>query len=199
MNDNDYLLAYRQYLGIKQHFADKFVRYTGANSPRLNRVKVETLLKRKDLSYFVKVTERHKNPIEREQFFISVFLHDRNHWIGDLCTSAFDIIHSSRMGRIGQNLKYTVNSELDQISLMTDDSLDDLLTLDGDRPLLLKKFKKVSDETLVCLSRHSNFLEFSSYNPLWENRRLAISRYSMLLDTSNVDDDVERYFNEMVC
>lgn len=179
MEDIHYVTTFRQYIGLKLHF-DSSSSYEYKGHERLVRLTEQQLLARKDLNYFVEITRRYKNPRRVKEFFISMFLHDKNMWIGDMCDAGKDIIHTKRVGNL-LKMDYLIESQLNDLILFSDDEdFKKMLLTDGDRPYIIKS-QRCCDEVLAAVNKVYKFTDQESINPYWNEKRYAIDMYSKLL------------------
>lgn len=182
MRDIDYLNTFKYYVALKQHFnIENNYEFKGIKN--LHKLSLEALLKRKDKSYFIKMTQKY-SPDEYE-YLLSMFLKDPNMWIGEMFERKNYEFHQSRMGKISQ-LKYIVISELHEIIETSKKPLVKLLDDNYNIPDIAKN-KRVSLETLAVVNKVINFTKEETLNPLWNINRQHINNYSKLL---YVDDDL---------
>lgn len=184
MNDADYVNTFRQYIGLKLHF-DMNNTYEFRGTDGLTKLNEAQMLSRKDCHYFVELTKRHKNPRRMQEFFISMFLHDRHMWVGDMCDVSKDIIHTKRVGNL-LKLDYLIKSQVDDLMMFNDDdlTLEDMLLTDGDRPYIIRS-QRCCDEVLAAINKVYNFTDVDSINPYWNERKYSINMYSKLLQVSD--------------
>lgn len=190
MKDRDYLKTYRIYVGLKQHFnpENNFV-YTSPDV--LSRLSIDSLLKRKDRKFFVTLT-RKLHP-DQYEYLLSMFVKDKNMWVGEMMERGNKEYHSQRMGRLNQ-LEYVVKSELDELLMLNNGSLRDMLDPNDNIPLIAKN-KKVSMETKAVVNKLVNYTDEETLNPLWNDMRFTIDNYSKLLYISpTLIDELEVLF-----
>lgn len=176
MKDRDYLKTYRIYVGLKQHFntENNFV-YTTPDV--LSKLSIDSLLKRKDRKFFVTLT-RKLHP-DQYEYLLSMFVKNKDMWVGEMLERSNKEYHSQRMGRLNQ-LEYVVKSELEELLMLNDGSLRDMLDTNDNIPLIAKN-NKVSMETKAVVNKLVNFTDEETLNPLWNEMRHAIDNYSKLL------------------
>lgn len=183
MSDRYIMDTFKEYVGVKLHFNDKNFIY---NSPKqLSRYTVDTLKKRRDSSFFIRLARRFdRSPEDRLQFIVSQFKSDKNAWIGDFFTPSSDEIHNKRM-KVINSIGYYVNKDIDDIiDKYHDRSLSDILKVNLDRPLIYKDMK-LNDETLIVIDELFPF-EDESYNPLWADNLMMYRKYKHFVPTDKV-------------
>ena len=190
MKDRDYLKKYRIYVGLKQHFnPENNFEYTSPDA--LSRLGIDSLLKRRDRKFFVTLT-RKLHP-DQYEYLLSMFVKDKNMWVGEMLECSNKEYHSQRMGRLKQ-LEYIVKSELDEMLMLNNGSLRDMLEHNDNIPLIAKN-KKVSMETKAVVNKLVNYTDEETLNPLWNDLRHTIDSYSKLLYISpTLIDELEVLF-----
>jgi len=182
LRDEDYLTCFRQYVGLKQHFAtDVDYRYRMNGGKGLTRLTVETLNARNDLKWFIEFTKRHPDKNEREQFLLTGFIDDKNKWIGDFFSQDLILVHKKRM-RQYEHLKETVMKELTSVRLFVDTPLCELMQLTQDGRPKLTQYCTPSYETLAVLSLLYGLETHPLSNPLWNKKRHTIKKYSYIIE-----------------
>lgn len=176
LKDRDYLKTYRIYIALKQHFntENNFV-YTSPDA--LSRLGIDSLLKRKDRRFFIALT-RKLHP-DQYEYLLSMFVKDKNMWVGEMLERTNKEYHSQRMGRLNQ-LEYVVRSEIDELLMLNDGCLRDMLDANNNIPLIAKN-NKVSMETKAIINKIINYTSEETLNPLWNDMRFTIDNYSKLL------------------
>lgn len=176
MKDSDYLKSYKIYIGLKQHFNSEND-FNYALQDGMTKLSVNSLLKRKDAKFFVTFTQ--KIHPEQYEYLLSVFLKNKDAWIGEVLESSYTKYHSERMGRMKQ-LEYVVDSQLDELMMLNSGTLHDLIAHNDNIPHIVKN-KFVSLETLAVVNKVINYTDEETMNPLWNKMRHTIDSYSKLL------------------
>lgn len=190
MKDRDYVTTFRIYIGLKQHFnpANDFVYKTYEN---FKRIGVDTLLKRKDKTFFVDLTKKcHPNQYE---YILSMFLKDRNMWVGDMLSKTNQKYHDTRISRL-QQLEFIVKADLEQLMTLHGNNFNKLLDDNYDMPTIAKH-NYCCLETLAVVNKIKNYTSEETINPLWNEQRHLISAYSKLL---NVNNNIKEYLEDLI-
>lgn len=177
------LRTFQDYVGLKLHFNGD-LDWKRHMALRLGE---EQLLKRKDAYYFIQLAEQH----DREkiiQMLISLFKRDRNSWIGGILEEENVAFHKKRMSIIN-SLKYAVRTDIERLVLFMEERKIDvrrLLTSDGQSPYIVTNqtdiIGGVTDETLALIDRAFKFCTQPSIDPLWEERRFMLGKYSSWIE-----------------
>lgn len=185
MNDIDYVNCFKIYVGLKQHFNNENA-YEYKGHENFKKITVNTLMKRKDKRFFVAITEKHNKYML--DFMVSMFTINPDMWIGEMLQKNHLDYHNARMGRI-KTLDYIVESEINQMLLINDKTLDSATETNYNMPLIAKG-KNCSLETMAVVNRVKNYTKEESINPLWNQKRLLVNNYSKLLKPS---DDIIKH------
>lgn len=196
INEEDVLKVFKTYIGLKLHFSSpKYVYNEGFGHKSIN---AHSMNNRKDINFFINVAdEYHKKDDLLRMKMISLFKDNPDTWIGALVDKASDSIHTKRLSRI-YNLENVIRNDVEMIKdhiTHKGVNLKDLLACNGDRPLIVKKFK-LSDEFLALLDFKSPYLLQETENPLWKKRSFSLYKYKYLIE--NVDDSIYEIIEELL-
>lgn len=176
--------VYIDYVFLKRHFSDeKFIWSESANYPRM---KLESFLKRRDVTFFNLLYNRYKSRRGVVDHLVSCFLYDRDFWIGNALKDEYVMQHQNRMMRFGA-LERTFIDDCEKIEeyLESHDlSMDSLLLTSGTKPVIIMDLypATISLETLAVLEHLTGFVgTWFPVNPLQKWRRLNIYKYSHIL------------------
>jgi hypothetical protein len=191
------LRTFQDYVGLKLHF-------NGDLNWKRHMVLTlgeEQLLKRKDAYYFIQLAEQH----DREkiiQMLVSMFKRKRDSWIGEILEEENVDYHKKRMAVIN-SLKYVVRMDIERLVLFMEERKIDvrgLLLSDGQTPYIVTHQSDiiggVTDETLALLERAFRFCSQPSIDPLWEERKFMLGKYSSWIDADSVF--LKQQFNRLV-
>ena len=168
--------VYLMYCAMKAHFGKSdydFVDYKGKT-----KIKRESFYKRKDRSFFAKLSRKYKTEEEIKNYFISNFIKDKKGYIGNFND---EIYNSWKLKRQG----FFDLFELEMKPLV--ESFEDLFVVENKQhPKLMKEFLggRISLETLIIMDELVNF------DPNW-NRELEDD--IIWLDLRNLMDNYERF------
>ncbi len=161
---------------MKAHFGKSdydFVDYKGKT-----KIKRESFYKRKDRSFFAKLSRKYKTEEEIKNYFISNFIKDKKGYIANFND---EIYNSWKLKRQG----FFDLFELEMKPLV--ESFEDLFVVENKQhPKLMKEFLggRISLETLIIMDELVNF------DPNW-NRELEDD--IIWLDLRNLMDNYERF------
>ena len=168
--------VYLMYCAMKAHFGKSdydFVTYKGKT-----RIKRDTFYKRKDRSFFVRLSRKYKTEQEITNYFVANFIKDKKGYIANFNDENFDSWKLKRQG-------FFDLFEVEMKPLV--DAFEDLFKIaNGQHPKLMKEFLggRVSLETLIILDELVNF------DPNW-NRELEDD--IIWIDLRNLMDNYERF------
>ena len=168
--------VYLMYCAMKAHFGKgdyDFVDYKGKT-----KIKRESFYKRKDRSFFAKLSRKYKTEEEIKNYFISNFIKDKKGYIANFND---EIYNSWKLKRQG----FFDLFELEMKPLV--ESFEDLFVVENKQhPKLMKEFLggRISLETLIIMDELVNF------DPNW-NRELEDD--IIWLDLRNLMDNYERF------
>ena len=168
--------VYLMYCAMKAHFSKNdydFVDYKGKT-----KIKRESFYKRKDRSFFAKLSRKYKTEEEIKNYFISNFIKDKKGYIANFND---EIYNSWKLKRQG----FFDLFELEMKPLV--ESFEDLFVVENKQhPKLMKEFLggRISLETLIIIDELVNF------DPNW-NRELEDD--IIWLDLRNLMDNYERF------
>lgn len=177
--DNTHLTTFRNYIALKLHFNEQSSYNYSENS--LQRVPVDTMLKRKDLRFFAGLTDLYNgNSADIYEHLVTCFTLNPNMWIGDMVSKKYQKNTIARLDTLN-NLHYHVTSLFDGIDAFTDNP-SSMFTSNGDRPQVIKMYSTTPNEVFACIDTVNNFTLSDTCNPLWYTRKGVIRSYSKLLD-----------------
>ena len=168
--------VYLMYCAMKAHFGKSdydFVDYKGKT-----KIKRESFYKRKDRSFFAKLSRKYKTEEEIKNYFISNFIKDKKGYIANFND---EIYNSWKLKRQG----FFDLFELEMKPLV--ESFEDLFVVENKQhPKLMKEFLggRISLETLIIMDELVNF------DPNW-NKELEDD--IIWLDLRNLMDNYERF------
>ena len=168
--------VYLMYCAMKAHFGKgdyDFVDYKGKT-----KIKRESFYKRKDRSFFAKLSRKYKTEEEIKNYFISNFIKDKKGYIANFND---EIYNSWKLKRQG----FFDLFELEMKPLV--ESFEDLFVVENKQhPKLMKEFLggRISLETLIIMDELVNF------DPNW-NKELEDD--IIWLDLRNLMDNYERF------
>ena len=168
--------VYLMYCAMKAHFGKSdydFVDYKGKT-----KIKRESFYKRKDRSFFAKLSRKYKTEEEIKNYFISNFIKDKKGYIANFNDEIYNSWKLKRQGFFDM-------FELEMKPLV--ESFEDLFVVENKQhPKLMKEFLggRISLETLIIMDELVNF------DPNW-NRELEDD--IIWLDLRNLMDNYERF------
>ena len=141
--------VYLMYCAMKAHFGKgdyDFVTYKGKT-----RIKRDTFYKRKDRSFFVRVSRKYKTEQEIQNYFVSNFIKDKKGYIANFSNENYESWKLKRQG-------FFDLFDVEMKPLV--DAFEDLFTVtNGQHPKLMREFLggRVSLETIIILDELVNF------------------------------------------
>ena len=168
--------VYLMYCAMKAHFGKgdyDFVTYRGKT-----RIKRDTFYKRKDRSFFVRLSRKYKTEQEIQNYFVANFIKDKKGYIANFNNENYESWKLKRQG-------FFDLFEVEMKPLV--DAFEDLFTVtNGQHPKLMKEFLggRVSLETLIILDELVNF------GPDW-NKQLEDD--IIWIDLDNLMNNYERF------
>ena len=168
--------VYLMYCAMKAHFGKgdyDFVTYKGKT-----RIKRDTFYKRKDRSFFVKLSRKYKTEQEIQNYFVSNFIKDKKGYIANFNDENYESWKLKRQG-------FFDLFEVEMKPLV--EAFEDLFTVtNGQHPKLMREFLggRVSLETLIILDELVNF------GPDW-NKQLEDD--IIWIDLDNLMNNYERF------
>ena len=168
--------VYLMYCAMKAHFGKgdyDFVTYKGKT-----RIKRDTFYKRKDRSFFVKLSRKYKTEQEIQNYFVANFIKDKKGYIANFNNENYESWKLKRQG-------FFDLFEVEMKPLV--EAFEDLFTVtNGQHPKLMREFLggRVSLETLIILDELVNF------GPDW-NKQLEDD--IIWIDLDNLMNNYERF------
>ena len=168
--------VYLMYCAMKAHFGKgdyDFVTYRGKT-----RIKRDTFYKRKDRSFFVRLSRKYKTEQEITNYFVSNFIKDKKGYIANFNDENYESWKLKRQG-------FFDLFEVEMKPLV--DAFEDLFTVtNGQHPKLMREFLggRVSLETIIILDELVNF------GPDWDK---ALEDDIIWNDLNNLIDNYERF------
>jgi hypothetical protein len=168
--------VYLMYCAMKAHFGKgdyDFVTYKGKT-----RIKRDTFYKRKDRSFFVKLSRKYKTEQEIQNYFVSNFIKDKKGYIANFNDENYESWKLKRQGFFDM-------FEVEMKPLV--EAFEDLFTVtNGQHPKLMREFLggRVSLETVIILDELVNF------GPDW-NKQLEDD--IIWIDLDNLMNNYERF------
>ena len=168
--------VYLMYCAMKAHFGKgdyDFVTYKGKT-----RIKRDTFYKRKDRSFFVKLSRKYKTEQEIQNYFVANFIKDKKGYIANFNDENYESWKLKRQG-------FFDLFEVEMKPLV--EAFEDLFTVtNGQHPKLMREFLggRVSLETLIILDELVNF------GPDW-NKQLEDD--IIWIDLDNLMNNYERF------
>ena len=141
--------VYLMYCAMKAHFGKSdydFVTYKGKT-----RIKRDTFYRRKDRSFFVRVSRKYKTEQEIQNYFVSNFIKDKKGYIANFSNENYESWKLKRQG-------FFDLFDVEMKPLV--DAFEDLFTVtNGQHPKLMREFLggRVSLETIIILDELVNF------------------------------------------
>ena len=168
--------VYLMYCAMKAHFGKgdyDFVTYKGKT-----RIKRDTFYKRKDRSFFVKLSRKYKTEQEIQNYFVANFIKDKKGYIANFNDENYESWKLKRQG-------FFDLFEVEMKPLV--EAFEDLFVVtNGQHPKLMREFLggRVSLETLIILDELVNF------GPDW-NKQLEDD--IIWIDLDNLMNNYERF------
>ena len=141
--------VYLMYCAMKAHFGKSdydFVTYKGKT-----RIKRDTFYRRKDRSFFVRVSRKYKTEQEIQNYFVSNFIKDKKGYIANFNDENYESWKLKRQG-------FFDLFDVEMKPLV--EAFEDLFTVtNGQHPKLMREFLggRVSLETIIILDELVNF------------------------------------------
>lgn len=172
--------VYLMYCAMKAHFAVQFGKsdYDFVTYKGKTRIKRDTFYKRKDRSFFVKLSRKYKTEQEIQNYFVSNFIKDKKGYIANFNDENYESWKLKRQGFFDM-------FEVEMKPLV--EAFEDLFTVtNGQHPKLMREFLggRVSLETLIILDELVNF------GPDW-NKQLEDD--IIWIDLDNLMNNYERF------
>jgi hypothetical protein len=164
---------------MKAHFGKgdyDFVTYKGKT-----RIKRDTFYKRKDRSFFVRVSRKYKTEQEIQNYFVSNFIRDKRGYIANFNDENYESWKLKRQG-------FFDLFDVEMKPLV--DAFEDLFTVtNGQHPKLMREFLggRVSLETIIILDELVNFSLSLDWNKqleddiIWIDLRNLMNNYRRFL------------------
>lgn len=172
--------VYLMYCAMKAHFGTHFGKsdYDFVTYKGKTRIKRDTFYKRKDRSFFVKLSRKYKTEQEIQNYFVSNFIKDKKGYIANFNDENYESWKLKRQGFFDM-------FEVEMKPLV--EAFEDLFTVtNGQHPKLMREFLggRVSLETLIILDELVNF------GPDW-NKQLEDD--IIWIDLDNLMNNYERF------
>ena len=168
--------VYLMYCAMKAHFGRgnyDFVTYKGKT-----RIKRDTFYKRKDRSFFVKLSRKYKTEQEIQNYFVANFIKDKKGYIANFSDENYESWKLKRQG-------FFDLFEVEMKPLV--EAFEDLFTVtNGQHPKLMREFLggRVSLETLIILD------ELVTFGPDWNTQ---LEDDIIWIDLDNLMNNYERF------
>ena len=171
--------VYLMYCAMKAHFGKSdydFVTYKGKT-----RIKRDTFYRRKDRSFFVRVSRKYKTEQEIQNYFVSNFIKDKKGYIANFSNENYESWKLKRQG-------FFDLFDVEMKPLV--DAFEDLFTVtNGQHPKLMREFLggRVSLETIIILDELVNFSLSLDWNKqleddiIWIDLRILMNNYKRFL------------------
>jgi hypothetical protein len=171
--------VYLMYCAMKAHFGKSdydFVTYRGKT-----RIKRDTFYKRKDRSFFVRVSRNYKTEEEIKNYFVSNFIKDKKGYIANFNDENYQSWKLKRKG-------FFDIFEVEMKPLV--DAFEDLfMVTNGQHPKLMREFLggRVSLETIIILDELVNFSLSLDWNKqleddiIWIDLKNLMNNYKRFL------------------
>lgn len=184
-----------QYCKTKVHFNvwDYDIRRTSS------KICIEAFEKRKDKDRFYILNDYLKNPDVQDEYLISAFLRDTSAWIGEMIDSDLIDEHMARMRRLNSIIHVFEKDAFKIQEFMEEEKMGikEILTPKGRSPIIVSKIG-LQHETVSILDRFFNFSKFMNEDPLWEKQRLVLYKYRLLLNLSEVRNDIDNIIKSVL-
>jgi hypothetical protein len=169
--------VYLMYCAMKAHFGKSdydFVTYRGKT-----RIKRDTFYKRKDRSFFVRVSRKYKTEEEIKNYFVSNFIKDKKGYIANFNDENYQSWKLKRKG-------FFDIFEVEMKPLV--DAFEDLfMVTNGQHPKLMFLGGRVSLETIIILDELVNFSLSLDWNKqleddiIWIDLKNLMNNYKRFL------------------
>ena len=188
---------FKIYLGVKLHFTTDsydYLRFCGKT-----KTTFDSYLKRKDKYWFERLSRSFKG--EPLDFFVALFAHNPNQWIGQMVDGGYEEVYSAWQKRI-QNYTQEYGEDIGNLCRSLAEKkkgFNSLFYSDGGHPPLLQAAVRgdISPETFITLDEILGF--FSQFqrdmpgDPLWENYRKRCDKYRPFLRSKGVLSNQLKY------
>ena len=168
--------VYLMYCAMKAHFGKSdydFVTHKGKT-----RIKRDTFYKRKDRSFFVRLSRKYKTELEIKNYFIANFIKDKKGYIANFSNESYESWKLKRQG-------FFDLFDVEMTPLVQ--AFENLFRIEKNQhPKLMKEFLggRVSLETMIILE------ELVSYKKAWDKQ---LEDDIIWLDLRNLMDNYERF------
>ena len=168
--------VYLMYCAMKAHFGKSdydFVTYKGKT-----RIKRDTFYKRKDRSFFVRLSRKYKTELEIKNYFVANFIKDKKGYIANFSNENYESWKLKRQGFFDM-------FDVEMTPLVQ--AFENLFRIEKNQhPKLMKEFLggRVSLETMIILE------ELVSYKKAWDKQ---LEDDIIWLDLRNLMDNYERF------
>lgn len=191
--------TYKEYIGIKTHFNQ----WDFVWRPEYEyNVKPESWEKRRDKSFFSRLSNIKPKRPERIEFLISAFMHSRHTWIGEIFDGEVDDCHRNRMSH-RRALMYNFRVDCDNIQdhlHATGMTFAELLKIGSSQPRIYESRIEggVTEETMSIIDHFFAFTKQSTNNLLWEETRLKIHKYKYTLGLGEMVNDLHPHVKTLI-
>ncbi len=186
------------YIGVKIHFNEELFDFSNYGN-KISKINIDSLNKRKDKAIFISFARKFKNRKSELDYLISVFLKDKNTWIGDLFDEDKLEYHFERMKRCNA-LMYFFKNDIEKIEdYLLENKLDflQILTCTNQKPIISKL--KLELETLVILNKVFGYAnKYQTEDHLWEETRFKIKKYGSLLNIDEFKPIIKNEVNKLL-
>ena len=158
MNDNSGFAAFAMWNALKLHFTSDSYDYFKYNGK--TNVSKQSFSVRKDKYQFYKLSRKYSLN-ELRNFYVSNFLTDNNHWVGDLLTPQGEEVYK-KWQKINQSLTYSFENDIIYLLDKYGIKGEEIFRVDrGAYPKLLEELMrdKVAIETVIILNNNANFID----------------------------------------
>ena len=168
--------VYLMYCAMKAHFGKgdyDFITYKGKT-----RIKRDTFYKRKDRSFFVRLSRKYKTEKEIKNYFVSNFIKNKKGYIANFSDDIFETWKLKRQSFFDM-------FEVEMKPLV--EAFENLFSIEnGQHPKLMREFLggRVSYETMIILN------ELVNYNPNWSK---SLEDDIIWIDLRNLMNNYERF------
>ena len=168
--------VYLMYCAMKAHFGKgdyDFITYKGKT-----RIKRDTFYKRKDRSFFVRLSRKYKTEKEIKNYFVSNFIKNKKGYIANFSDDIFETWKLKRQSFFDM-------FEVEMKPLV--EAFENLFSIEnGQHPKLMREFLggRVSLETMIILN------ELVNYNPNWSK---SLEDDIIWIDLRNLMNNYERF------
>ena len=168
--------VYLMYCAMKAHFGKgdyDFITYKGKT-----RIKRDTFYKRKDRSFFVRLSRKYKTEKEIKNYFVSNFIKNKKGYIANFSDDIFETWKLKR-----QSFFDMFQVEMKPLV----EAFENLFSIEnGQHPKLMREFLggRVSLETMIILN------ELVNYNPNWSK---SLEDDIIWIDLRNLMNNYERF------